>query len=115
MQLAGALMVVLPMEHAHVAGWCSCGCAVGGAANQLAGVLDGVACWRSCAGVADGACCKVAGVNGAADAASLRYCAGVADGACCKLALSTINGIEVLPACALVRSRWRCSPAGWCS
>ena len=81
MQLAGALMVVLPMEHAHVAGWCSCGCAVGGAANQLAGVLDGVACWRSCA--------------------------GVADGACCKLALSTINGIEVLPACALVRSRWR--------
>ena len=23
MQLAGALMVVLPMEHAHVAGWCS--------------------------------------------------------------------------------------------
>ena len=57
MQLAGALMVVLPMEHAHVAGWCSCD--------------------------------------------------GVADGACCKLALSTINGIEVLPACALVRSRWR--------
>ena len=45
---------------AHVAGWCSCGCAVGGAANQLAGVLDGVACWRSCAGVADGACCKLA-------------------------------------------------------
>ena len=60
MQLAGALMVVLPMEHAHVAGWCSCGCAVGGAANQLAGVLDGVACWRSCAGVADGACCQLA-------------------------------------------------------
>ena len=34
-----------------------------GAAHQLAGALDGVACWCSC--------------DGAADAASLRYCAGV--------------------------------------
>ena len=28
--------------------------------------------------------------------------AGVVDGACCKLAHSTINGIEVLPACAFM-------------
>ena len=44
---------------------------------QLAGVLDGVAgCWRSYG--------------------------GVVDGACSQLAHSTINGIEVLPACALM-------------
>ena len=33
-QPAGALMVVLPMEHAHVAGW-----------RSYDGVVDGVACY----------------------------------------------------------------------
>ena len=31
-----------------------------------------------------------------------RYYGGVVDGACCKLAHSTINGIEVLQACAFM-------------
>ena len=51
------------------------------------------------------ACCQLAllsVVGCVAHAAGWCSCGCVVDGACCKLAHSTINGIEVLQACAFM-------------